>query len=163
MGFFLVHSYAHVGLYQFSTVIYCRLARTQKYCYAKVTTKIAIVPRQNLHSTSLLFFSVKQIRNHGCCSPPPLPLPVALGHPLKQNVPGRHITGNARCAFFGEIQERGGGMHKFLMLVNTIIYFRILSPPPNSIVPITIKLRSPCTPHRSRVLSYPSPVAPTCF
>jgi hypothetical protein len=42
--FFLVHSYAGVGLYQFSTLIHCRLARTQKYPYAKVTTKIAIVP-----------------------------------------------------------------------------------------------------------------------
>jgi hypothetical protein len=31
-------------LYQFSTVNHCRLARAQKYHYAKVTTKIAIVP-----------------------------------------------------------------------------------------------------------------------
>jgi hypothetical protein len=31
-------------LYQFFTVNHCRLARVQKYCYAKVTTKIAIVP-----------------------------------------------------------------------------------------------------------------------
>ncbi len=42
--FFLEHSYARVGLYHFSTVIPCRLARAQKYCYAKVKTKIAIVP-----------------------------------------------------------------------------------------------------------------------
>jgi hypothetical protein len=59
LGFFLVHSYACVGLYQFSTVIYCRLARAQKYRYAKVTTKIAIVPRQNSRSTSCLFFFCK--------------------------------------------------------------------------------------------------------
>jgi hypothetical protein len=44
LGFFLVHSYKHVGFDQFSTVNHCRLARAQKYCYAKVTTKIAIVP-----------------------------------------------------------------------------------------------------------------------
>ncbi len=44
LGFFQVHSYERVGLYQFSTVNHCRLARTQKYHYAKVTTKIAIVP-----------------------------------------------------------------------------------------------------------------------
>ena len=44
LGFFLVHSYERVGLYQVSTVNHCRLARTQKYHYAKVTTKIAIVP-----------------------------------------------------------------------------------------------------------------------
>jgi hypothetical protein len=55
-------------------------------------------------------------------------------------------------------------MHKFLMLVNTTIYFRILSPPPNSIVPKMIKSRSPCAPHQLRVLSIPSPVTPAaCF
>jgi hypothetical protein len=54
LGFFLVHSYERVGLYQFSTVNHCRLAHAQKYCYAKVTTKIAIVPL-----AFLLIFSVK--------------------------------------------------------------------------------------------------------
>jgi hypothetical protein len=53
------------------------------------------------------------MRNHGRCPPPPLPPPVALRHPFKRNALGRHITGNARCAYFGEIQARGGGMHKF--------------------------------------------------
>ncbi len=43
LGFFLVHSYKRVGLYQFSTVNHCRLARAPKYRYAKVTTQIAIV------------------------------------------------------------------------------------------------------------------------
>jgi hypothetical protein len=52
LGFFLVHSYERVGLYQFSTVNHCRLARAQKYRYAKVTTKIAIVPLAFL----LIFF-----------------------------------------------------------------------------------------------------------
>ncbi len=55
LGFFLVHSYERVGLYQFSTVNHCRLARAPKYHYAKVTTKIAIVPLAFL----LIFFSVK--------------------------------------------------------------------------------------------------------
>ncbi len=50
--FFLVHSYERVGWYQFSTVNHCRLARAQKYRYAKVTTKIAIVPLAFL----LIFF-----------------------------------------------------------------------------------------------------------
>jgi hypothetical protein len=52
LGFFLVHSYERVGLYQFSTVNHCRLARAQKYRYAKVTTKKAIVPLTFL----LIFF-----------------------------------------------------------------------------------------------------------
>ncbi len=39
LGFFLVHSYARVGLYRFSTVINCRLAHAQIYRYAKVQQK----------------------------------------------------------------------------------------------------------------------------
>ena len=54
LGFFLVHSYERVGLYQFSTVNHCRLVRAQKYHYAKFTTQIAIVPL-----ALLLIFSVK--------------------------------------------------------------------------------------------------------
>jgi hypothetical protein len=34
---------------------------------------------------------------------------------------------------------------------------------PNSIVSKTIILRPPCTPRRSRIISYPSPIAPACF
>jgi hypothetical protein len=36
-------------------------------------------------------------------------------------------------------------------------------PPPNSTAPRMIKYRPPCVPRRSRVLSYPSPVAPACI
>ncbi len=54
LGFFLIHSYERVGLYQFSTVNHCRLARAPKYRYAKVTTKKTIVPL-----AFLLIFSVK--------------------------------------------------------------------------------------------------------
>ncbi len=123
------------------------------------------VPYYNIHPLSHIktrvpphqyFFPVKPIGNHGCCPPPLLPPTVALGHPFKCKAPGRHVTGNPRCAFFGEIQARGGGMHQFLMLVNTTIYFKISSPPPNLIVPIMIKSRSPCAPRRLCILSYPS-------
>jgi hypothetical protein len=57
LGFFLVHSYARAGLYQFSTIINCRLWHAQKYCYAKVTTRIAIVPLAfHLTPTYYIFF-----------------------------------------------------------------------------------------------------------
>jgi hypothetical protein len=55
LGFFLVHSYTCVGLYQFSTVIHCQMACAQKYCYAKVTTNMAIVPFA-FHLTPTKFF-----------------------------------------------------------------------------------------------------------
>jgi hypothetical protein len=58
LGFFLVHSYERVGLYQFSTKVnHCRLARAQKYRYAKLTTKIAIVP---LAFLLIFFYEIKQ-------------------------------------------------------------------------------------------------------
>jgi hypothetical protein len=40
----------------------------------------------------------------------------------------------------------------------TILYYSLH--PPNSTAPRTIEYRSPCIPRLSRVLSYPSPVAP---
>jgi hypothetical protein len=72
LGFFLVHSYGRIGLYQFSTIIHCRLARTLKYCYAKVTTKIPFVPLA-FHLTPTDFFFCETIsetmgtaRHHLC-------------------------------------------------------------------------------------------------
>jgi hypothetical protein len=54
--FVLVHSYAHVGLYLFSTVIHSRPARAkkkQKNRYTKATNKIAICPTlpKNSHTS----------------------------------------------------------------------------------------------------------------
>jgi hypothetical protein len=103
LGFFLVYSYAHVGLYQFSTVIHCRLVRAPKYPYAKVTKKIAIVPLA-FHLTPTYFFLCDRIRNHWHWLPPPLPPLVALQCSFKHNAPGHHITGNARCTFLEEFK-----------------------------------------------------------
>jgi hypothetical protein len=47
-------------------------------------------------------------------------------------------------------------------LLRHLFYFSFLLHP-NSIAPKTIKYSSPCAPHRSRVLSYPSPATPACI
>jgi hypothetical protein len=122
--------------------------KREKSNYGSPTSKLAF---------HLTIFSLKPIGNHGRCPPRPLSPPVALGLPFKRNAPGRHITGDARCAFFGEIRARRGGMHKFLMLVNTTIFFKDFIPPAQLDRPqndqIALPLRSP--PVARPVLSLP--------
>jgi hypothetical protein len=51
---------------------------------------------------------------------------------------------------------------EMIYLVKASILFYFLQQP-NSIVSKTIILSLPCAPHWSRIISYPSPVAPACF
>ncbi len=117
--FFLVHSCAHVGVYQFSTVIYSRPARAQKKQtnhYAKDAKKLRLSAHSAQNSNTQ--HKKKPLSRHPCFGkhqhngrfchrhchrPRPPPRPVRCVEPAHR------IIGDVVFAWFDLIWSGGGG------------------------------------------------------